>query len=97
MPSLAPTEKFASLEIPVQEARNHYTSWVDAIRGTDKTTSHFGYSGPLTETVLLGTIAVRHPGRLLEWNAPAMTLAGAPHASELLTKAYRGGWMPAWV
>ncbi len=97
MPYLAPTAKFARFEIPVQEARNHYTSWVDAIRGTDQTTSHFGYSGPLTETVLLGTIAVRHPGRLLTWNAPAFELTGVPHAAELLTKAYRGGWMPAWV
>lgn len=97
MPRLAPTEKFASFEIPVQDARNHYTSWIDGIRGTDATTSHFGYSGPLTETVLLGTIAIRHPGRLLSWNAPAMTLTGAPHAGESLTKAYRGGWMPAWV
>jgi len=97
MPFLAPTEKFASFEIPVQEPRNHYTSWVDAIRGTDTATSHFGYSGPLTETVLLGTIAVRHPGRLLTWNAPAFTLSGVPHAAEALTKAYRGGWMPAWI
>ena len=97
MPYLAPVEKFASFEIPVQEARNHYTSWVDAIRGTDTATSHFGYSGPLTETVLLGTIAVRNPGRLLTWNAPALELSGVPHAPLMLTKAYRGGWMPAWV
>ena len=97
MPRLAPTEKFASFEIPVQEARNHYTSWIDAIRGNDHTTSHFGYSGPLTETVLLGTIAIRHPDTLLTWNAPGFVLSGVPHAAELLTKAYRGGWMPAWV
>ena len=97
MPRLAPTEKFASFEIPVHEARNHYTSWIDAIRGTDHTTSHFGYSAPLTETVLLGTIAIRHPDTLLTWNAPGFVLSGVPHAAELLTKPYRGGWMPAWV
>ena len=37
-----------------------------------------------------------HPDTLLTWNAPGFVLSGVPHAAELLTKPYRGGWMPVW-
>ena len=97
MPQLFPDEKFATFKIPVVPARNHYTSWADACRGEDKTTSHFDYSGPLTETILLGTIAIRLPGQSLSWNAEKLELAGSPHAQGLLTKPYRKGWEPAWI
>ena len=95
MPVLFPAEKFTKYE-PVP-ARNHYTSWVDACRGEDKTTSHFDYAGPLTETVLLGTIAIRQPGQKLAWNAEKMELTGSPHAQAMLTKKYRSGWEPKFV
>ncbi|MFZ4732070.1 MAG: Gfo/Idh/MocA family protein [Pirellulales bacterium] len=97
MPYYVPAQRFADVTIEAEPARDHYTSWIDAIRGTDQTTSHFGYAGPLTETVLLGTIAIRHPGAVLGWDADAMALTGAAGASGLLTKGYRGGWQPAWV
>ncbi len=96
MPVL-PGENFADFKIPVVPARNHYTSWVDACRGEDKTTSHFDYSGPLSETILLGTIAIRIPSTALSWNAEKMELTGSPHAKDLLTKPYREGWQPKWI
>ena len=68
-----------------------------ACLGEDKATSNFDYSGPLTETVLLGTIAIRHPGATLRWNHESMELSGAPGAGRWLTKEYRKGWEPAWV
>ena len=85
-----------------REAERHakewdYVQWADACRGEDKTTSHFDYSGPLSETVLLGTIAIRLPGPALSWNAEKMELTGSPHAQGLLTKSYRSGWQPKWV
>jgi hypothetical protein len=91
-PKLFPEEKFADFKIPVVPARNHYTSWVDACRGEDKTTSHFDYSGPLTEAVLLGTIAIRNPGLPLSWNTEKLEITGSPHAAGMLTKTYREGW-----
>ncbi|MSR59500.1 MAG: Gfo/Idh/MocA family oxidoreductase [Planctomycetaceae bacterium] len=97
MPRLLPEEKFADFKIPVVAARDHYVSWADACRGEDKTTSHFDYSGPLSETVLLGTIAIRLPGTTLSWNAEKLELAGSPHAQGLLTKSYRAGWQPTWI
>jgi predicted dehydrogenase len=97
MPKLFPEEKFTAADVPVVESRDHYVSWADACRGEDKTTSHFDYAAPLTETVLLGTIAARLPGTTLNWNAAAMKLTGAADAQGLLTKKYRKGWEPAWV
>lgn len=97
MPKLLPEEKFADYDVPTVPARNHYVSWADACRGEDKTTSHFDYSGPLTETVLLGTIAIRIPRTTLTWNAEKMQLTGSPKAQSLLTKPYRKGWEPSWI
>ncbi len=97
MPKLLPEETFAGFKIPVVPGRDHYISWADACRGEDKTTSPFDYSGPLSETVLLGTIAIRLAGTPLSWNAEKMELAGSPHAQGLLTKSYRSGWQPKWV
>ena len=97
MPLLFPEEKFADFKIPVVPSRDHYVSWADACRGEDKTTSHFDYAGPLSETILLGTIAIRLPGQALSWNAEKLELAGSPHAHALLTKSYRAGWQPKWI
>ena len=97
MPQLFPEEKFSDFKIPVVAARDHYVSWADACRGEDKTTSHFDYAAPLTETILLGTIAIRLPGTALSWNAEKLALGGSPHAQPLLTKSYRSGWQPKWI
>ncbi|HUY35540.1 MAG TPA: Gfo/Idh/MocA family oxidoreductase [Pirellulales bacterium] len=97
MPQLFPEEKFAGFKIPIVPARDHYVSWADACRGEDKTTSHFDYSGPLSEAILLGTIAIRLPGRALSFDAEKLELAGSPHARALLTKSYRAGWQPNWI
>jgi predicted dehydrogenase len=78
-------------------AVNHYTGWADACRGEGKTTSHFDYAGPLTETVLLGTVAIRTRGETLKWDAEKLTVTNSKAANALLTKPYRKGWEPAWV
>lgn len=97
MPKLLPDEKFADFKIPEVPARDHYTSWAHACLGEDQATSHFDYSGPLTETVLLGTIAIRLTGNKLAWNAEKMELTGHAAAQGLLTKPYRSGWEPKWI
>ena len=96
MPKLFPEEKFADFAIVPEAARDHYVSWALACLGEDTATSNFDYSGPLTETVLLGTVAIRNPGVTLNWNAEKMELTGAPGAQALLTKPYRSGWEPKW-
>jgi predicted dehydrogenase len=96
-PRLLPDETFKDFKIEKVPAVDHYVSWADACRGAGKTTSHFDYAGPLTETALLGTVAVRVPGETLAWDAAALKVTNSPKATALLTKPYRKGWEPAWV
>lgn len=96
MPKLFPEEKFAGFKIEPVPARNHYTSWADACRGVGKTTSSFDYAGPLTEAVLLGSVAIRVPGETFQWNRAGLKVDKSA-ANALLTKPYRRGWEPAWV
>jgi predicted dehydrogenase len=55
--------------------------------------SKFDYSIPLTELTLLGGLAMRFPGKRLEWNAKKFQFAGMPAADKFLKRAaYRKGW-----
>jgi hypothetical protein len=91
-PQLFPKEKFADFKLELLEEINHYTSWVDACLGDGKTTSNFGYAGPLTEAVLLGVIALRFPREQLLWNAEIGQFTHHADATERLTKNYRRCW-----
>jgi hypothetical protein len=57
-----------------------------------KTESHFAQTGPMTEAILLGTVAIRVPDTLLEWNAGKMTVTNYPEANKYLRRDYRKGW-----
>jgi predicted dehydrogenase len=92
MPRLLPDQPFEKVP-PV----DHYVGWADACRGAGKATSHFDYSGPLTEAVLLGTVAIRVPGETLKWDSAALRVTNSPKADALLRKSYRKGWEPSWV
>ncbi len=90
-PQLLPADKFADFKYEAVPARDHYVSWADACRGEGTATSHFGYSGPLTETVLLGTVAIRVPGEKLAWDAANLKITNSTAANSVLTKSYRAG------
>jgi predicted dehydrogenase len=97
MPKLFPEEKFADFKMAMVPEVNHYTSWADACRGEGKTTSSFAYAGPLTEAVLLGTIAIRVPGETLRWDSKQLAIPNSTTADALLKKPYRKGWEPSWL
>ncbi|HEX5026984.1 MAG TPA: Gfo/Idh/MocA family oxidoreductase [Agriterribacter sp.] len=92
MPVLLPEEKFKSVQPPPLEERNHYHHFVNACLGGEKTDSHFALSGPMTEAIILGTVAIRVPGQLLEWNAANMKFPNYPDAEKYLQRSYRKGW-----
>ena len=50
------------------ESHLHYHQFVDACLGKDKCSAPFSYSAKLTETILLGVIAGRFPGKKLHWD-----------------------------
>ena len=46
--------------------------------------SSFDYAGPLSEVVVLGDIALLHPGVTLEWDAKAMKITNHEAANKCL-------------
>jgi hypothetical protein len=54
--------------------------------------SPFPKTGPMAETIILGTVAVRCPDETLSWNADALAFDGNPAATALLRRTYRTGW-----
>ncbi len=91
-PRLLPVEKFKDYPRPKTEPRNHYHHYLDACLGGPMTTMNFEVAGPMTEAILLGTVAVRNPGTLLKWNPTWMSIPNAPQAERYLRRRYRKGW-----
>ena len=73
------------------EKLDHYRVWTDAILNGKQANSHFDYAAPLNETVMVGTIAQRLPGRMLKWSAPVLSFDDA-EASTMVRRRYRKGW-----
>ncbi len=92
MPVLLPESKFMDYKTPEIEARNHYHHFADACLGVAKNESHFAQSGPMTEAILLGTVALRVPDKILEWDADKMKFTNHPEANKYLRRGYRKGW-----
>ena len=67
--------------------------WVAAIRANkpELALSNFDYAGMLTETVLLGNVAIR-AGKKLDWDGPHMKVSNSKEAQELIMGTYRKGW-----
>ncbi|TWT34268.1 hypothetical protein Enr8_16620 [Blastopirellula retiformator] len=93
MPVLYLEGEETAAQYDVVDGVDHYVQWADACRGEDKTTSNFDYAGPLTETVLLGTVWIRFPGQTLKWDANKLAIPGFSQAERFLTKEYAKGWM----
>jgi len=64
-PKLLPTSRMEGFKEPdhvlERVKTNHQRSWVEAIKANDpqKPSSNFNYAGPLTETILMGNLAIR--------------------------------------
>ncbi|HPD13751.1 MAG TPA: Gfo/Idh/MocA family oxidoreductase [Planctomycetota bacterium] len=91
-PQLFPKEKFAKIERPKLPGRDHYHHFVDACLGGEPTESHFMQVGPMAEAILLGTVAIRVPNTLLEWDAANLKVTNSDEAQRLLRRTYRKGW-----
>jgi predicted dehydrogenase len=77
----------------------HFEEWVNAIRGGEQAVSNFAdYAGPLTETILLGNLAVwaapeaGEMGKKIEWDAKQIVATNAPEVAEVVKPKYRDGY-----
>jgi predicted dehydrogenase len=67
--------------------------WVKAMREgkSEIAMSNFDYSGMLTETVLLGNVAIR-AGKKLEWDGPNLRCTNCKEADQFIKREYRKGF-----
>ncbi|MBI2824305.1 MAG: Gfo/Idh/MocA family oxidoreductase [Planctomycetia bacterium] len=72
--------------------RDHFGEFADAVKSGSQATSNFpNYSGPLTEIVLLGNLAV-WSGKKVEWDAKNLKATNAPELDAIIRPAYREGY-----
>jgi hypothetical protein len=71
---------------------SHEMNWVDACKGGEAPCSNFDYSGPLTEMVLMGNLAIRVPGKRLLWDGDNMKVTNDDDANRFIQREYRKGW-----
>ena len=70
----------------------HFTEFAKAIKGGPAAMSNFpDYASPLTETILLGNLAV-WAGKKVEWDAKNLKAKNAPEVDEIVKPVYRKGW-----
>lgn len=92
----------------------HQVSWVEACKAGFGSAAHkalsssFDYAGPLTETVLMGNLAIRsynlrkenengrsfnyYGRKKLLWDGPNMKITNFDEANQFVTRPYREGW-----
>lgn len=85
----------------------HYLQWINACiagYGKSKLSSSFDYAGPLTESILMGNLALRSwmikgadgknfiGRKKLLWDAADMKITNFDEANQFVTKEYRSGW-----
>ncbi len=89
-----PDSKMATIQKPALTPRNHYGEFVDAVLAGPGTacSASFDYSGPLTESVLIGNVAAHYPGETLTFDAARLAFPAKPDANRHLSRSYRKGW-----
>jgi hypothetical protein len=95
MPQLLPTalqDEAKKVSRTMERSPGHYEEWLAACKGGPKAVSNFDYAGPLTEVVLLGVLALRAPGRRLEWDGENLSVKNAPELNAFVRPEYRKGW-----
>ncbi len=82
-----------------EKSPGHFQEWTRAIRGGPAARSNFpDYAGPLTETILLGNLAVwaadgaDAPGKKIEWDPVKLVATNAPEVERVVRPQLREGW-----
>jgi predicted dehydrogenase len=94
--TLLPKDKFKEVDKPkptLPRSPGHFKEWVDGIKAGDpsKAMSNFEYAGRLTESVLLGVVALK-TGTAIEWDPVAMKAKNVPSADQYIRRDYRKGF-----
>lgn len=92
---LGDADKEMKVEYPASPG--HFVEWINAIKGGPQAMSNFpDYAGPLTETILLGNLAVwvaaNGEGQKVEWDAKNMKVKNVAGLEQIVKPVYRKGY-----
>ena len=96
-PRLLPVDRheaYGEVEPQIERSEGHHREWYDACiedKPFDHPKCNFAYAGPMSETILLGNVALRM-NRRLEWDSENMCVTNVPEANQYINKEYRAGW-----
>lgn len=88
-PALAAKSAAVPKSLPRRDGT--WGEWLAACKGGERAGCDFEWSGPLTEFVLLGNIALR-TGKPIEYDAAAARIPNVPEADALLRQPCHNGW-----
>jgi predicted dehydrogenase len=95
-PRIIPETKMKQYKRPektLPRSVGHHQEWIQACKDNNPAgaLAGFAYSGPFTESLLVGNLAVRLQRRI-EWDSETMRCPNCPEADNYVTKFYRYGW-----
>ena len=94
-PTLIPESKMKDWQPPpktLPRSPGHEREWIEACKGgKDAPGANFEFSGPVTETILLGNVALR-TGEKLVWDKANLKASNAPAAQPHIRPEYRPPW-----
>jgi len=95
-PTLYPESRREEFKIPdptIPRSIGHIPEWIQACKDNDPGAAKAGfeYSGPFTESLLVGNLSVLLQKRI-QWDAEAMKATNAPEADAIIRKAHRKGF-----
>jgi hypothetical protein len=84
-------------EVTFPQSPGHFQEWVRAIKGGEPAMSNFpDYAGPLTETILLGNLAVwvapSGHGEKVQWDAKTQKVTNLSGLETIIQPPYRQGY-----
>jgi predicted dehydrogenase len=94
VPRIIPESKMKAYSRPeksIKRVEGHHRDWIDACKGGDPASGNFDYSGPLTEMVLVGNVALR-AGKRIHYDGANLKATNAPEADEYIRPKFREGW-----
>ena len=92
------SDSYTKPEPYIKSSPGHRQEWILACKGGEPAGSNFDWAGPLTETVLLGNIALRPELREkmsfenLNFDPEKLSFPNMPEADQFLHNEYREGW-----
>jgi hypothetical protein len=84
-------EGFKGPEPSIPRSPDHHEEWIRACKGGPAAMSNFDYASKLSETVLLGNVALR-VGKKIEWDSANLCAKNCSDAEQYIRREYRKGW-----